>query len=249
VQSLYIIKIIGDTTWIPEDEGQSREYDVALSTSLPSISSTANFGFTIGASRPVLECIHRITKFSKDRQYENTDENVNSVLQESLQCLNTSLGEETKLLETLMEFQGTSVCSDLVAPEQPFQRTAFIYATYIYLYRTLLDVPPHVVREYVSKTFENVLQYFEKGGANFSIWPAFVAAVEAYEDEDKAQAGLWLDWATSFGLGSRLLVRKVVEEVWRRREEISRDLGVSPGAVIVDWKKVMYELGCDVLLV
>lgn len=197
----------------------------------------------------MLECIHRITKFSKDRQCANTDEDINPVLQEVLQCLNVSLQEETKTLDTMTEFQSASASSELIAPEQTFQRTAFIYATYIYLYRTLLDVPPHVVKKYVAKTFENVMQYFEKGGANFSIWPAFIAAVEAYEEEDKTQAGLWLDWATSFGLGSRILVRKVVEEVWRRREEIAEDQGISLGTVIVDWRKIMYELGCDVLLV
>lgn len=246
---MHIIKIIGDSSWIANDEGQSRDYDVDFSASLPSISSTDDFGFTIGASRLVLRCIHRITKFSKERQCAHTDEDLNSVVQEVLQCLNTCLKEDGRDIRPALDCRSESLYYSVTAPETPFQKTAFIYATYIYLYRTLLDVPPHVVKEYVSKTFENVLKYFAEGGGNFSIWPAFIAAVEAYEEEDKIKARVWLEWATSFGLGSRALVRQVVEEVWRRRDEIALCQRVPPGTVIVDWKKIMHELGCDVLLV
>ena len=197
----------------------------------------------------MLECIHRITKFQKDRLCSHTDEDVNSVVEEVLQCLVGSLDDDCRDPGLALELQAPGLYSDPIAPEKPYQKRAFIYATYIYLYRTLFDVPPHAVKGYVSKTFENVSQYFEWGGGNFSIWPAFVAAVEAYEEEDKVQAKIWLEWATSFGLGSRALVRRVVEEVWERRDEIARSQSVSPGQVAVDWKKVMHELGCDVLLV
>ncbi|KAH8675351.1 fungal-specific transcription factor domain-containing protein [Xylariales sp. PMI_506] len=129
------------------------------------------------------------------------------------------------------------------------QSTAFLYATYIYLYRALLHAPPATVRPYVARTLELVLAFSSTSRGNFSIWPAFIAVVEAYRDEDLAAAQRWLGIATSFGLGNRTLIRDVVLEVWRKRSEMAVRSGIDPGLITVDWREVMHEMGCNVLLV
>jgi hypothetical protein len=168
--------------------------------------------------------------------------------------LNVSLLEEMDISEPNSEqlYQpGSHDYPGYGISEARFQRIAFVHATYVYMYRTLLNVPPHAVQSYVAKTFENVSRFYETGGGtrNFSIWPAFIAAVEAYTEEDLSKARQWLDWATCFGLGSRSLARKVVEEVWTRRAALAQFHGVSPGEIIVDWRETMHELDCDILLV
>ena len=122
-------------------------------------------------------------------------------------------------------------------------------ATYIYLYRSLLDTSPKAVKSHVRRTFAHVSAFFANSNGNFSIWPAFIAAAEAFTDHDLVVAREWLDSATSFGIGSRKLMKLVLEEVWRRRDAISRTSGLERGLIAVDWRDVMQELDCDVLLV
>jgi hypothetical protein len=95
----------------------------------------------------------------------------------------------------------------------------------------------------------NVLAFYTQDQGNFSLWPAFIAAVEAYADEDLIAAKTWLERATQFGLGNRLYVKRVVEEVWHRRKMLSRESGIEPGLIIVDWRQVMVEFSIDILLV
>lgn len=105
------------------------------------------------------------------------------------------------------------------------------------------------MRAYVSETLHHVDAFFSESNGNFSIWPAFIAAVEAYTAEDLEAAQRWLQRSTTYGMGNRQAIRAVVEEVWRRRAEASALLGVDPCAIAVDWRKVMKDMDCDVLLV
>lgn len=125
-----------------------------------------------------------------------------------------------------------------------------IYLCHVHLsFRTLLNSPPQAVRQYVEKVFTQVSVFFGASQDNFSTWPAFIAAAEAYTDEDLTAAREWLNRAMSFGLGSRKALKAVLEEVWERRKKISEASGLEPGLIIVEWRHVMHELDCDVLIV
>ncbi|KAK7408457.1 hypothetical protein QQX98_009384 [Neonectria punicea] len=259
LQSLNIIKIIGDTSKVeraPRHREAPKAAELAVVTPLV---STSEFGFTIGAPRDILDCIARITEFRNKSDTERSEGEVDELLQVILARLNMHRGRhETQYTSDTQSFVGQSeddsASLEILDRQQqplgaPDQIGAFINAAYIYLYRSLLNVPPLTVRPYVNKTFSHVSAYFTISNGNFSIWPAFIAAVEAYSEEDLAAARVWLDGATSFGIGSRDSMKRVVEEVWKQREVKSRASGMELGLIAVDWRSVMQDLDCDLLLV
>lgn len=254
IQSLNITKTIGETATIIEEESSStglRAYpEESWAPSLSSlISATPSYGFTLGATRSILECIAEITKLQRTMANLETDISfrMDDTLEHILCRLNACRNQA--LVETTDEDCGVarSTLNHELAVQS--QNKAFIYASYIYLYRTVLDVPPRNVKSYVSETFRHVDAFFSKSDGNFSIWPAFIAAVEAYTIEDMASARRWLNRSTSFGMGNRESVCKVVHEVWRIRSERSTSMAMNAGIVAVDWREVMRETDCDVLLV
>lgn len=211
------------------------------------ILSTPGFGFTIGAPKPILDSIARITRFRKESRHEDIgQDHVDEILINELEVL--------KQLRKEQNADSVSCTSDVSTTpgetiEATHQKHAFIQATYIYLYRSLLEVPPEAVKSYVKMTFTHVFAFFAASEGNFSIWPAFIAAVETFREDDMASARQWLDSAVSFGIGSRESMRRVVEEVWHRRNVIAEASGLSPGLIAVDWREVMKDLDLDILLV
>lgn len=82
-----------------------------------------------------------------------------------------------------------------------------------------------------------------------SLWPAFIAAAEASTVKNMDLAKDWLNDTISFGLGNRLSIKKVIEEVWRRRKLAAEEWETDQSCVNVDWREVMHDLEVDVLLV
>lgn len=126
---------------------------------------------------------------------------------------------------------------------------AFISATYVYLYRSIYNLSPCDVRLFVCEVFENIHTFFAHGDGNLTLWPGFIAAVESYEESDLRAAKAWLDVAASVGMGNRLRIRTIVEEVWRMRDAASRETRKDKGSITIDWRDVMQKLGLDILLV
>lgn len=252
-QSLHIIKILGETSEYSAgrpDLGTARPtYQDMDQSMLSSVSSTEGFGFTLGASKEILECIASITALeihgNRKETYDCLDEDVTSILAKLSKFWKFTSTSGGGSVETQPgEDQDSKECTDVHD-----QKMAFVFATYIHLYRTIYKLPPVRLRYYVRKTFEHVQSFFRTSDGNFSVWPAFIAAVEAYADQDIASARMWLDRSTKFGMANRNALRKVVEEVWRRREDSAASLGTDPGSIAVDWRQVMEQLHCDVLLV
>ncbi|KAH8734522.1 fungal-specific transcription factor domain-containing protein [Ilyonectria robusta] len=256
LQSLNIIKIIGDTSkggLVLEQSEVHHQHNVTDSTAVAPMLSTSDFGFTIGAPRNVLQCIALITDFRNKAQSDSEGE-VDALLQTLLSRLeiHSNQDDSRRVFDAELVPESTPdepPGNEQSPPEASDQIEAFVNATYIYMYRSLLNVPPKTVRPYVKRTFSHVSAYFAISNGNFSIWPAFIAAVEAYSEEDLVAAREWLDCATSFGIGSRNSMRLVVEEVWSRREAICKASGMELGLISVDWRSVMQEVNCDLLLV
>ncbi|KAK4502923.1 hypothetical protein PRZ48_006350 [Zasmidium cellare] len=232
VQSMHIILIIAQT---------SKQFSVDSHDPLPDLratSDTPEFGFTIGASKDVLQCISKITELGRGIANGTP--------------INTMM-EELRSMKDFLEDDHTSQWmnkgreSNMLAQHQTL---AFISATKIYLHRIIFNAPPKAVQLSVSSTLEQVLRFCKEDRQNnFSIWPAFIAAVEAYTEQDMQDAEKWLDWSSSFGMGNRTVIASVVREVWRRREEKSQLLDLDKGLTCVDWREVMSEHDNDVLLV
>jgi hypothetical protein len=222
-------------------------------TVLDPIVTAPGFGFTIGAPVTTLQCIFTIDRFRNRRRHGTPDEEINDMLKDILYRLHQCQEDS---LSTIMNFSDPlGAQSEEAHDASPglnstyYQEQAFIHATYIYLYRTLLNLPPVSVKLYVERTLEQYTRFSTIGTGNFSLWPPFIAAVEAYTDDDVQVARIWLESMISCGIGSRVLVKQVVEEVWQRRAVRSEAAGLDLGMVSIDWRAVMQELDCDVLLV
>lgn len=211
------------------------------------VSSTPEFGFTIGSTKSLLACISSITiagrkMRTKDLHSQQETDLLDEVLSKIFSCLEKCKEEIT------YDFCDSEI-DDQFQILANHQREAFISATYIYLYRVLFDLPPYSVRQYVSEVLLRISAFHSASHGNLSIWPAFIAAVEAYTPEDMALARNWLHHTTMFGIGSRVCVQRLVEEVWKRRDEAAAELGIDKGLISIDWRAVMEELDMDILLI
>ncbi|KAK2740626.1 hypothetical protein FQN57_005995 [Myotisia sp. PD_48] len=213
-----------------------------------SISLSCHFGFTIGAHGTVLGCISTISALGRDirndPEFTFGDERAASILSLIQSCEDRANFAAALTNNNLG--QGAAAQSNS-AHLIHYQLNAFISATYIFYYTTLFQVSPVEVVHYVSTVLENVLAFHKCCEGNFSIWPAFIAAVEAYTDEHVALARVWLDKATKFGIGNRNSMKMVVEGVWAKRNKTAEEYSIDPGLVAVDWRDVIGELSLDIL--
>lgn len=213
------------------------------------ITSTPHFGFTIGAEKIVLDCISSITTMAQ--KLESSKFMCNPFEMDSTISQVLSSLEFCRLEIAGMQSNGTELAAEgpRMHPLAQYQLSAFIFATHIYLYRMLLGVPPKRVAPYVSLVFQNVSAFMAQSAGNFSLWPAFIAAVEAYRPEDLECSRAWMHRSTRYGQGNRVQIAKIIQEVWRRRDEEHEHRGIDKGLVAVDWRQVVRDLDFDILLV
>ncbi|KAH7187434.1 fungal-specific transcription factor domain-containing protein [Fusarium oxysporum] len=203
LESLGVIEIIaGSSKWLNRSDFEANRQSPDAGNPDPlAMLSTPDFIFTIGAPRCVLECISKITHFSQAPLGDISRTTSNELIHEVLSCLNSVQSNNSFIPNN--------------PPEAKHQAKAFISATYIYCYRTLLDVPPHAIQQHVHATLGHVSAFLANSTGNFSAWPAFIAAAEAYTQEDLATAQEWVNWATSlsfmkYGEDARYSANKVV---------------------------------------
>lgn len=262
-QSLCITKIIADTvkghknaaneeswTMIPflddnPDPPIMDHYEAECSM-ISLVSSTPEFGFTIGSTKSLLTCISAITIAGKKMRTKGLHSQQEADLLDEIPSKVFLCLDRCKEEIAYNVYDAENNQFQILANHQ---RQAFISATYIYLYRVLFDLPPHSVRQYVVEVLLRISAFHSASDGNLSIWPAFIAAVEVYTPEDMDLARNWLDRTTMFGIGSRVCVRRLVEEVWKRRDEAADELKIDKGLISIDWRAVMEELGMDILLI
>jgi hypothetical protein len=120
----------------------------------------------------------------------------------------------------------------------------------IYLFRTVLHYPPSAVAKQVLSTLQTASELLEPldRAASVSIWPIFIAAVEAYEPEAQALAGTALQLSMTLGAANRKTAHEVVQAVWAQREQIANQHRCHLGDVQIDWREVLRGLNVDILL-
>lgn len=155
---------------------------------------------------------------------------------------------------------------------------AFHYSAAIFYRRALCDGGPDVVpplpksgkdtvggvdehtqhlsgQELVSKALEH-LENVDAMSSDIAVantlWPGFIAAVEAVDMELRHRALIWFARAKRHGIGNISKAKALVLEVWRR---VDRQTWVSPERKNVknelshvDWREVMREKGMYIML-
>lgn len=121
---------------------------------------------------------------------------------------------------------------------------AWYFATYIYFDCTLMRSPPQDVQYLVRQGIEHLeaIQVLELGQiASGLLWPVFITGCEAEEVDLRARIIENSDRRDAYGIGGTATARRVVLEVWNRRDRMR-------GSINVPWHEIMPDLEVDILL-
>ena len=249
---MYIIRIIGDTALFRQKSSIPSSFRPLLkpeTNPVPSLATRPTFGFTAGATKTMLDSIMMIKDLSSaiESGHGLDYTKVVSICRRLEECRHLC-SRGTAWEEGDLQSDGTTAFPYKISVVTCLLN-AFIAATYIYLHRALFDAKPFEIKTFVAEVLQNIKKFLELRGGNLTVWPAFVAAVEACDDADLEAAKTWLDEAMQVGMGNRTQVRTVVEEVWRRRRDLSQKVGLPLDQCCIDWREVMQDLDIDILLV
>lgn len=214
--------------------GCSRDTDHLLE----SVSRVSHFGYTIGASSPVLKSIRKVHG-----------------LLEVLGSSESFIEVEVRCGKILGEL-GTSESDWMITqPSHSRQgylnslhRRIFRNAAVIYLRRAIYDVAPIAVRDHVLKVLCDTVSFLDEKGGSVSLWPVFIAAVEACSKQERDLVRQWLGYSCKLGISNRHAARCVIEEVWKQRDQEALLKNMEPEYVALDWRRVQNHLKIDLLL-
>ena len=198
-----------------------------------SVASRADFGFTAGATSALLSCIVDTTQLASKTWQDDLQ-----LRQEAVDAL----------------YRRLLLCSSQNSQDDPIlqlHHQIFQIGAIVYFHRSVLNSPPHALVPFLDELLADVRAYRERGGGYVTLWPVFIAAVEAYEERHQEGFQDWLHDCDRMGAANRKDVREVIESVWRKRLVMWREMGtrMELGGIVVSWTEVMYESGLEVLLV
>lgn len=162
-------------------------------------------------------------------------------------------------LQTSIEELPPIISSEIIKNHQQ----SFHFAVLIYFYRvtytssawpTMGQESAEVdCQDYVRKTLDSLenIECFTRDAktqAANTFWPAFIAAVEAVEVGLRHRAFIWMSRAAKRGFGNVTRAQKVVMETWRRVDRWRDDEPLRRGLGPVDWRQVMKDTSCMIIL-
>ncbi|KAL6799687.1 fungal-specific transcription factor domain-containing protein [Trichoderma sp. SZMC 28012] len=223
-----------------------RERSSITDTLLGDVSSKCEFGFTIGSSGQVLQVISNIRLLAERMATGDIPENPGELIQKYIAEL-TSPSENTEDFDIKEIWESTSK-KDRAEYLQRLHLRLFRNAAIIYLFRTVLNVPPQGVVKYVSTVLQDTLSFIQLHGGAVSMWPVFIAAVEAYEVKDQQIVEQWFDISGQLGIQNRRTAREVIRAIWEKRSQEAKNRGLKQSQIAIDWREIQQFLGLDLLL-
>lgn len=218
---------------------------------LEGVASRQNFGYTIGASCDVLRIISSIRVLAERIALGDVPGDAGALIQAYLIDLapqnystlemNLDIPERDRILESLPKREQLKFLDSL-------HLRLFRTAALIYLHQAIFKVPPRGVSKYVRSVLLDTMTFIHMRGGAVSMWPVFIAATEATDEEDQRMVERWLAISSQLGIQNRLTAARIIRRIWRERsqEAIAREL--EPDQVIIDWKRIQQQLGLDLLL-
>lgn len=243
-QSFCLIKIIGDTTSFCPPVAPLASSCHTEAYIMDAIISDERFGLTSGASNSLMRCLADINILSLQL---DSSFDVLSTARAALDVLRRlKLCRDSDQLVILTDDNGEVIQREQAMAQ--YHLRAFVAAAHIFFYQVFYNVGPCSVAEYVSEVLDNLTMFIAIGGVNFTIWPAFIAAVEVFQIEDKTTVEQMFAGSHATSSQHRCNIRAVVKEVWRVREERAAESGLEVRIVTVDWRDVMRDLDLDLML-
>jgi hypothetical protein len=204
-----------------------------------SVAERADFGFTAGASSAgimaIMDTNDLISEMLQRREASNHSERI--------QQITRNLGSME------LERRASSPAGNRTASVSRLHLKVFHLGVLTYLHRSITNCSPRDLSQLVQSTFNAITEFEMQGGRNLGLWPLFMVAVEVYNAELMTTVRNWLQRTAMLGIGNRVSVQQLLEEVWRRREQAAVEIGVDTGEITIDWREVMSELGLEILLI
>lgn len=203
---------------------------------ISSIAYRDDFGFTAGAGRYLMKCIHEITYLeSRLRLHQNFD----------IKVYQNTIDELCQRIESCqLEAPAANELSNL-------HHHIFKAGVLIHFHKRILEFNPSRLVPLLDVLFDAIEQYRMREGGHVTLWPVFIGAVEAVQDRHKDRVRAWLDEADSMGAANRKEIRVVIEAVWRERSRL-RDLSggtIEEEEINVDWRDMIKDMGIELLLI
>lgn len=232
-QSLCVLKIRSDT--IPDPNiGQTPVHDhVQMLSIVTSVASRADFGFTAGATPAVMRCIIEITQLATRiyrGELKSCREVINTLYRQIIDCASS----------------GSHYDHEAQLHARIFQVGALVY-----FHRSILRSPPLAVVPLLDEILRYLDEYRNHVGGYVTIWPVFIAAVEAYEERHQNGFEAWMCDCDKRGPSNREDIRQLVNDIWRERKLIWRQRGmtIELGSIAINWQEVMLARELNYLLV
>ncbi|UKZ69539.1 uncharacterized protein TrAtP1_010545 [Trichoderma atroviride] len=241
-----------------EDDNSEDVYDVLCDTA-----TNSSFGYTIGSTRRLIKALCHVRRLEAQMAVEAADSTTSAT---NTNAMNLSLFEEAiSILNDLQKppDEGLDAYLDSAGSiRMPLARARtlaslhinlFRNAVSIYLLRTVLRFPPSAVAGCVMDVLSDAWLFADMSPhgtayCSLSLWPLFVAAVDAYlpEAQDIAERILDLFEKTS-GVKNRCDVKRLVHKVWAMRIDLAQESNCGPGDIWIDWREIMAQMGLDIL--
>jgi arginine metabolism regulation protein II len=182
-----------------------------------------------GVSKPIMECIILINRYVFQGFVH---------AKEDVMCLQSKIlsNNPTDLLPS----------SSLKGNEQMRWHHAciFYFACHIYFCRALIHTPVGALQHLVRQCLEHIEASEARATLHTGtgiLWPAFITACEADEDESRTRVLCYFDKRANLCIGNYHAAKRVILEVWRRRDCMENVTNVL-------WHEVMADLQIDILL-
>lgn len=259
--------LVSDDAWIVSQSlalvyemSQTRRLEAeppspSVKSFLAAITSNSRFGYTVGASRDTFCCLATIrelkTRMSQGEAHDSLEDKVADIFQ--ILC-----SEEGNVEVPTTPDQEDSAVANACQPKlgskrnlrclEALHRRMFRNATLIYFYRAMFACPPSAVQDYITNVLVDTMAFLNLECGTVSLWPVFIAAVEACSDHHREQVLRWLEYSCALGIQNRHEAKQIILATWHERDTMAERSGIASDKVAVDWRLTQQKLGFDTLM-
>lgn len=214
---------------------------------LDALSTRSDFGYTIVSPRAALKALSSLQRVDRVKDgHELELNNLEVEISDALRILNLMQGEDIGHPPRLpKERSQTNERLDYLAH---LHSRMFLNAVIIYLKRLRPGVTPSQVSTYTSSVLRDMSTFLDLDGGSISLWPVFVAAVEACAPSERDMVRRWFEFSSRLGIENRAQACQIIEMVWHTRDSVADETACPVAETIVDWTTVQQALGIDILL-
>lgn len=244
-----------------EDDNAEDVYDV-----LCDAAAYSSFGYTIGSTGRLIKALYHVRRLEAQMAVETAGTTTTTSAPNNVDTCITLPREAIAILDDLQTLPDDGLDAYLDSADgvlMPLGRARTLATLHINLFRnavgihllsTVLRLPPSTVAGHVWDVLSDAWAFVDMSPhgttyCSLSLWPLFVAAVDAYLPEAQAMAERILDFfAKTSGVKNRRDVKRLVHEVWAIRIDLAQKRKCGPGDVWIDWREVMDQMDMDILL-